>query len=420
MRILFLSNFYPPYEIGGEEQSCQDIVNHLKRRRHDAIVLTSTHGADNTVEEEGVYRRLALKMELIPIWNSVRFFVGRKRRERESLTCLQQLVADFKPDVIFICGMWNLPRSLPALAEELLPKRVVYRLADYWPTLPSQHECYWRAPGRRWFTRLPKWLLGRLALALLALEGPQPQLKFKHTYCISAATRDELVKAGIPVQEARIIHNGISLEEFTSRSVHNRVDHGHKGPSLLYLGRLSPEKGVDTAMQALAELAHVRGVDDVKLTLIGPGKADYEAYLRNLVTQKGVRDRVIFYGHVPREKVPGLLNQFDVLVVPSKWPEPFGRVVLEGMAAGLAVVGTAMGGMQEALVDGETGLTFAPGDAKALADRIEQLIDDPLLRRRLGEAGRRIVAERFTVERMVDEVEAYLQEIVSSAGDNDL
>jgi glycosyltransferase involved in cell wall biosynthesis len=85
------------------------------------------------------------------------------------------------------------------------------------------------------------------------------------------------------------------------------------------------------------------------------------------------------------------------------------------MASGLVVIGTTTGGTKEILKDGETGLTFAPEDADGLAEQIGRLIADPGMCRRLAQAGRQAVLENFTLDRMVQEIEAYLQETVNAA-----
>ena len=124
-----------------------------------------------------------------------------------------------------------------------------------------------------------------------------------------------------------------------------------------------------------------------------------------------MQDRVRFLGAAQRSAVPQVLAEHDVLLFPSEWNEPFARSVLEGMAAGLVVVGTTTGGTGEILVDGETGLTFAAGDAVQLAAQIQRLVVDPELRRRLAQSSRRIVRQYYTLGRMVDELEAELQTV---------
>ena len=169
MKLLFLTNFYPPASRGGYEQWCQEVAEGLRNRGHDILVLTSRYGQDQDEKAEpgGIQRKLHLEMDLTPLLHSLRFFVGRVTRERANLAYLRQLIEDFAPDIVFIWGMWNLPRSLAESAEDMRPGRVVYYVADYWPTLPSQHEFYWQSPGRHWATQFPKRLLGTVARRIL-------------------------------------------------------------------------------------------------------------------------------------------------------------------------------------------------------------------------------------------------------------
>src|SRR5215510_10523654 len=190
MRILFLTNFYLVHESGGEDQSCQQVVEGLNQRGHATLVLTSMHGTNNvSVKADGIYRSLYLEMDPVPWQNSITFFTKRKAREDHNLRCLEQVLEEFRPDIIFIWGMWNLPKSLAVLAEARYPDKVVYRFATYWPTLPSQYETYWRTRGRTWYSQILKQVLGRIALAMLAKENKNLPLTFKHTICVSDGTR---------------------------------------------------------------------------------------------------------------------------------------------------------------------------------------------------------------------------------------
>jgi glycosyltransferase involved in cell wall biosynthesis len=416
MRVLFLTNFYLVHGAGGQEQSCQQVVEGLRQRGHTALVLTSMHGTNNqAVEADGIYRSLYLEMDLVPLRHSITFFTRRRAREEHDLRVLDRVLNHFDPDIIFIWGMWNLPNSLPALAEARYPHKVVYRFATYWPTLPSQHEFYWRTPGRTWYGRIPKQVLGRVALAMLARDSKKHPLRFEHAICVSRATRDNLVEAGIPVASARVIHTGLDASPYLE--TRHRQGDGSHGLRLLCAGRLAPDKGFDTAIKAIGEIVFGRGRRDIELSVAGSGSTDYGRYLRELVDQERLKDFVSFLGWVPPEEMPELLRRFEVLLVPSVWPEPFSRIVLEGMASGLVVVATPTGGTTEILDDGENGLLFAAGDAEDLAQKILRLATDSGQRRRLALAGQKLVAERFTLPKMMDEIESYLQEVLQSSPD---
>ena len=414
MRVLFLTNFYLVHGSGGEEQSCQQIVEGLKARGHTTLVLTSMHGTNNVpVEADGIYRSLYLEMDLVPLRHSVTFFTQRKAREKHNLQVFGRVLQQFEPDIIFMWGMWNLPYSLPAFAEAKYPQKAVYRFATYWPTLPSQHEFYWRAPGRNWYSRVIKQVVGRVALALLSKEAQKDPLTFRHAICVSTATRDVLVEAGVPVTDARIIYTGLDVKHYLNGHEQNSSHQEGQNLNLLYAGRFYPEKGIDTVIEAMIRLVHGQGKRDIRLSLAGSGSVEYENHVRQLVNQAELAEYVTFLGWVPPQEMPELLRKFDVLLLPSVWPEPFSRAVLEGMISGLVVVATRIGGTPEINVDGENGLLFTPNDPEDLAKKIAYLVDDPHSCDQIGHAGRQTILERFTMTKMMDEIENYLQEVAS-------
>jgi glycosyltransferase involved in cell wall biosynthesis len=415
MRILFLTNFYPPASLGGYEQWCQEIAENLRSRGHDLVVLTSSYGRAGLPKPEPTWirRELHLEMELASLRNGLQFFTSRKSREKENLSRLQQLVESFLPDTILVWGMWNLSRSLPALAEKLLPQRVVYYMGDYWPTLPSQFETYWQMPPRNWVTAVPKFLLKPVADRVLS-RGEQPALRFERVIFPSAFMRDELKRKNISPRETMVVYGAIDTSLY-------RYGNGSSGGqqednlSLLYIGRLTPDKGVHVAIEAMGCLVHQWQYDHLRLTIVGTGEPDYEAYLHRVARQEDVDSVVDFLGAQSKEAMPTIYGQSDILLFTSLWPEPFGRVLVEAMASGVAVVGTATGGAAEILVENENALLFAPGDAIGLARQVARLIKLPLLRQELTRAGRRIAVAKFDLQRMAAEIETYLQTILADS-----
>jgi len=404
MRILFLSNFFPPARPGGYTQWCHEVTERLAARGHTIGVLTSRYElAKAPAGEQNIDRLLHLEGDLA-YYQPLHFFNRWKKQHRENLTFLEDTVKNFAPDLIFVWGMWALSKALPARAEQLLPGRVVYYLSDYWPATVDMHTTYWQSSTRGWPMRVPKRILSKLALSMLAKEG-QPHLKLEQVICVSSRVRDLLVEAGLPIQHARIIHGGTDVERF--------LDVRKRGyPSgrlkLLYAGQLVRHKGVHTAIEAMARLVNKRKVNQITLTLVGSGHPDYEAVLRDLIERERLHDFVTVHKPVSKDEMPAIFQQFDALVFPSIYEEPLARVTQEAMAAGLVVVGTTTGGTGEILRDGETGLTFAPEDAEGLAEQVNRLIVDPYLFCRLAQAGRQTVLENFTLDKMVNEIEAYL------------
>jgi glycosyltransferase involved in cell wall biosynthesis len=389
------------------------VVQGLNQRGHDTLVLTSMHGLAQRKADDGVDRALYLEMDLIPWRYPVIFFTQRRQREAHNLQHLFSVLQHYHPDIIFIWGMWNLHRSLAKLAEDQLSGRTVYRFAEYWPTLPSQHELYWRTPGKTWYSRPAKRLLRLLALMTLRRDRHQHSLRFEHAICVSEATRDVLVSAGLPVSHARIIHTGLEPSWFPSESDH-RSRYAREGLELLYAGRLTPEKGIETALYAMSTLVHEKGLDGLQLRIAGSGDPTYENRLRMLVAKLKLANNVKFLGQIPHAEMSKLLCSHDALLVPSIWQEPFARVVLEGMISGTVVVATPAGGTKEIITDGQNGLLFMPADSDDLAQKILILSQNPDLRQVLSESGRRTIRENFTFDRMLGKIERYLLEVAGT------
>jgi glycogen synthase len=412
MRILFITAFYPPYVVGGWEQLVQDINIRLQVRGHETQVLTSTYGISApSTYEPGVARLLRLEADLVN-YRALDFFTRRRRDVRHNLETVRRQIETFRPDVVFIHVMWNLTRGIAWQAEQMLPGRVVYYVANNWPHAPNAHRAFWEDPARRPLQKVMKGLLAPLALRWTAEEEKSFPLRFERVLTVSQATKRDLAQnAGIPEAHMRVVYNGVELDQFRPRP----DGHSRNGElALLYAGSLVTHKGVHTAVEALAHLKNQGRLDGICLTLVGSGHPDYEARLRRLVKDNQLEENVRFWGRVGREEMPALLQKFDVLIFPSLWDEPLARMMQEAMASGLVVVGTLTGGTPELLVDGETGLAFTPGSAPELAQRIEELRASPELRTRLAEQGRNIVLEKFDLQRMIDEIEENLSEAAGS------
>jgi glycosyltransferase involved in cell wall biosynthesis len=410
IRILFVSNYYPPHGLGGYEQWCQEVAEGLVARGHQVRVLTARRagerggcGTSNGVE---LARRLHLEVEGGLVRTVVRLVLARRRVERADLHHVRSAIRGFRPEAAVIWGMWNISRSVPALVEQLLPHRLAYYFCDYWPLLPSAYVQRWETPARRVATAAPKAALARVFLARLRAE-PSPRLRFEQPICVSRAVRHILADSGVPVERARIIYGGTQADNPAPGHAADRPARLEPDVRLLYAGRLTPTKGVHTIIRAMGQLVN-DGSREPTLTIIGHGDPDYRRELLRLARACGVSDRVILQDGISRANMPAVLASHDLLVFPSEWEEPFARVVLEAMAAGLAVVGTTTGGTGEVLVDEETGLTFPPGDAVALARQLRRLLEDAPLRQRLAHAAGRRVRREFSLTRMVDQFESTL------------
>jgi len=238
----------------------------------------------------------------------------------------------------------------------------------------------------------------------------------------SAHTRAGLGRVG---EGAHVVHNAVDLARFDAcvldrGEARARLGLPSEGAVLAVVAQITPWKGQDDAIAVLASL--VRRHPGARLLLIGSAKFDSSAtrydnaaYLDSLRRQAGalgLSSAVHFLGE--RDDVPEILRAVDLLLVPS-WEEPFGRSIVEAMAAGVPVVATAVGGPPELLGDGESGITLPPQQPRVWARVVEELLGDPARMAAMGERGRRQARRRFGAESHAGAVLEVYEEVTSSS-----
>lgn len=174
-----------------------------------------------------------------------------------------------------------------------------------------------------------------------------------------------------------------------------------KEKRVLYTGQLIRGKGVDLLLDAVSRLRVPFHLDVV-------GAGNDETFLKEKAAEFGVGERVTFHGWIPHERLAGLYDSARCVVVPSRWPEPFGMVGLEAMQRARPVVAFASGGIPDWLDHGVTGFLVPTGDVAGLAERIEQVLRDGEFAAQMGAAGRKRVDERFSFANYLDELERLL------------
>ena len=181
-------------------------------------------------------------------------------------------------------------------------------------------------------------------------------------------------------------------------------------PVVGYVARISPQKGLEDFVRSMRLVADA--VPAARFVLVGDAPAGEEglkARLNELIASLGLGDRLVMPGY--RNDAVALMRAFDVYVSTALW-EGLPFTLLEAMACRKPIVATDVGGNNDLVVDGETGYLVPVGDHGALAGRVRQLLDDPGLRRRLGEAGRQRVEDRFSIGYMVRETSALYERVL--------
>lgn len=228
--------------------------------------------------------------------------------------------------------------------------------------------------------------------------------------------RRRLLSEGWKPDTIAVIRNGVDLSRFAKRpgrsTVRDTLGIPANVPVVGVLARLAASKGIEVFLEAAQALA-VR-FPDARFVVVGDeavldgtsvrAGGSYRQALERRAHELGLGDRVVFTGF--RLDVAEVLEQFTVSVLPSVSAEGLPNVVLESMAAGLPVVATDSGGTLEAVKHGETGFLVPKADAGALAHAVGTLLDDAVLCRRMGEAGRRRIVDEFSLAHMAQEMQA--------------
>ena len=410
MRILFVSNFYPPSQHGlGYMQLCEEVADGLANRGHAVAVLTSTYSDGEELRRSyPVYRLLPIDPDF-PSGRPIaqQFFLGRRGREKKAVADLRRLVDEFTPEILFVWHAIGLPKIMLEEAESWARPVVVYYLADYQPEIGDEYLDYWNRESYQSLAVYTKRPLSALARNMLAREGKPIRLKYENTICVSGYVRQRLVAGGFIPESSAVIHNGVDLSLFTINGAKSgwRADDKLR---FIVAGRVLPIKGVHTIVEAFASLTERPELDKLSLTILGDGPADYIERLKRFTSEQGLEKVIQFQEAVPRKDMPHVLSRYDGLILASEYDEPLARAIQEAMAMELLVVGTVTGGSGELLVNENTGLVFRAGDPHSLADQLIKAVQEPDLVNRLRKAGRNEVEDNFTIQNTVSQVEEYL------------
>jgi len=235
---------------------------------------------------------------------------------------------------------------------------------------------------------------------------------------VSHCVAEFMVANGFPRTKVTCIPNGIDAEGWrrrvTGRDVREDLGLGPEARILLLAAQLVPWKRHEDAIRAMPTILERQ--PDVRLVLAGGdlwgAHPELEEALRRLAHELGVGDAIIFAGY--RRDVPDLMSAAEFVLIPSD-AEPFGRTAIEAMALAKPVVGTRAGGLPEVVRDGETGLLVAPRFPESLAAACLRLLENPGLARRLGEAGRRRVEDRYDIGKIAGAIDQLYQTLLKPA-----
>lgn len=238
---------------------------------------------------------------------------------------------------------------------------------------------------------------------------------------VSESYKENVLKQHLKPGTVKRVYNGLDPARFVKGVYPKAAERTHKELGLKkgqfvvgMLGNIDRWKGQHVLLQAINILKDRH--PDLRCLVVGKPVLRAEGYMEELkafVSANGLGERVIFTGF--RADVANLLSLFDVLVHASIEPEPFGRVLLEGMALGKPIIATDAGGPAEIIVNGETGLLVPMNDHRAMANAIEVIAGELFKAKEMGRRGQERLASTFSIEKTTREIEALYEELFNGA-----
>lgn len=405
MRILQVTDCYPPPLIGGRDLHVRMLAHELFQRGHDVEVVTLAGPKGDRTEVDG-----DIRVHRLGGWGRAlqRFYVDPERPFHPTVPDpglvwkLFNLIRERQPQVVH-AHSWMLYSILPFLPSQ--KTRLVVSMHEY-GFVCSKNTFTYRGEVCDG-PRLTKCVVCasaqygpiRSAALTTGLSVTRPLHRRVDRYI---AISESVAQACRPLirnseTEIDIIPPFIPDESFCPPDTKRPEFLESIGEYIMFAGALGPHKGIDVLLEAYREIA-----SRVRLVLLG---------LRRHDTPKRFPNGVLVVEDVPHHDVIRAWNNCLLAVVPSRWPEPWGMVAMEAMAAGRPVVASAIGGLRSIVQDGKTGILVPPGDAAALRAGIQRLLDDSGERTRMGEAGKQRAAE-CKASKLVPRVEQLYREVV--------
>jgi glycosyltransferase involved in cell wall biosynthesis len=410
VRILHVNKFL--YRRGGAEAYMLDVAALQSAAGHEVAFFAMDHPENLP---NGYERLFPSRVEFEPPPPTIGGKLagtGRLLWSRTASQGMESMLRVFQPDVVHLHNIYH--QLSPSILQPIRRRRIgaVMTLHDYklacttYRFLDHGRICEACLPRRLWQPVLKRCNSGSLtASAVSAMELSLHTIGGAYSpigafLCPSRFLLEKMRQGRVFPDRLRHLPNFVDTSSIEPK---NSV-----GGGPVYAGRLSFEKGVDVLIEAVAAMP------EMTLDIAGDGPA--RAELESLVTQLAAGARIRFHGRLESEALKELLRGSSVAVVPSRWYENMPLAVLEAFAAGLPVIGTALGGIPELVRPGIDGAIVAPDDPQALGTAIAEFVSEPDRALRMGMAGRQRMQEAFAPEGHLAQLMDAYEEVASGYG----
>ncbi|RJS94523.1 glycosyltransferase family 1 protein [Candidatus Bathyarchaeota archaeon] len=384
MRICMLSWEFPPRIVGGIARHCLGLSRALAKQGHEVYLVTLEFPGAPLFEEMDGVKICRVLIELghpnFMLWT----FIFNHFMEKKVAALSREV--DF--DIIHIHDWLTAPAGIAA--KHFLGRTLI-------STVHSMEI------GRSQGLHNPDSFL---------IDGIEWWMTYESRRiiaCSNSVKRDLENHFHLPSEKITVIPNGVDLSTFElstdKEDVKRRYGIAPYERIVLFVGRLVPQKGVDSLIKAVPLI--VQQHRNVKVIITGDGWS--RSYLEELTRTSGFRDRIRFLGFVPDSELAKLMVSADVLVVPSIY-EPFGIVALEGMAAGVPVVAANVGGLSEIVEHERTGVLVYPGNPESIAWGVNRVLSDSAFSEWLVKNAKRKVQEVYSWDAIAKRTAALYEE----------
>lgn len=396
MKILCISNFYPPYFEGGYEISVKESMDYLADHKHDVYILCGNRGQTDSPDK----LQKPVPNQAIRILKYINYaqasFRDKHRVERFNYDVCCTLIRKLKPDIVYMANMKAISIA-PVIAVQKLKQAHVYDLGDIWLKAYLQ-------PGLK--SRMFRWLKATLPLMIGGRIDLNPVIVVSNWI-------KQVVSQNYGSSQIYVVPRGIeipALNEVEKNLLPNSKD---KPLPLRYIfaGRIEPLKGLDIIIKAIALIREKQPEFYFDMDIFGEADPIYAQYCKDLIAKNGLSDSFHWQGHNP--KLREILSSYDVMLMPTLAEEAFGRVIIEAMAVRLIVVATDAFGPAEIISTGRDGFLFPRASHTALAEIILQLKQlDAMQIEQLKSNARKTVCDKYEISLVKKQIESILENIV--------
>jgi len=377
MRILTVTNYYPPHFIGGYEIACKETMDFLKEQGHEVVVVTSDYHKSDTTED-GILRNMRL------IQHNKTSRVQKKLDEYHNYKTVMDAIKTTKPDLVYFWSLRGIGLSvIEAAQKQNIPK--VFEIGDFWMYGYMQKGSRLKQKIKSFLPFLNK-----------------KNIPITPTICVSQWVAKEM--KNVYKSDTTYVYPNATLVPKKKISDNTNI-------RFVFAGRIDEEKGLDLAIEALNKFATLHPTYSFNFDIYGSGEQTYMDKCKALA--KPIASMVNFKGKVRSKEE--IYSNASVLLMPTRMREPFGLVVIEAMAHGCAVIATDAYGPAEIIDHGENGLLFEMQNIDDLLTQIQRVYFDALYLNKLQENGYKHVLQNYSIPKVKSEVETLLKNIAGVA-----